>query len=43
MKIARTISDLEGSEEVKKEHIIEAIHYRVLDKTISFDGGGFYE
>jgi magnesium chelatase family protein len=43
MKIARTIGDLEGSEEVKKEHIIEAIHYRVLDKTISFDGGGFYE
>mgnify|MGYP001155478785 CR=1 FL=1 len=42
IKVARTISDLEGSNDIKKEHVIEAIHYRVLDKTVSFDGG-FYE
>ena len=32
LKIARTISDLEGIEKIKKEHILEAIGYRNLDR-----------
>lgn len=31
LKVARTIADLEGSEDVLDEHIIEAISYRTLD------------
>lgn len=31
LKVARTIADLEGSENVLDEHIIEAISYRTLD------------
>lgn len=31
-KIARTIADLEGSEDVRSEHITEAIGYRTLDR-----------
>ena len=31
-KIARTIADLEGAEDVAKEHILEAVNYRTLDK-----------
>ena len=31
LKVARTIADLEGSEDIKDEHIIEAISYRSLD------------
>jgi magnesium chelatase family protein len=33
LKISRTIADLEGSPELKKAHIIEAMQYRALDKT----------
>ncbi|OGS06822.1 MAG: magnesium chelatase [Elusimicrobia bacterium RIFOXYA12_FULL_51_18] len=33
LKISRTVADLDGSPEVKKAHIIEAMQYRALDKT----------
>ena len=33
LKVARTIADLEGSEEVKSYHIQEAITYRNLDRS----------
>ena len=32
IKVARTVADMEKSEIIKKEHIIEAIEYRSLDK-----------
>lgn len=33
LKVARTIADLEGSQDLRLEHISEAVQYRNLDRT----------
>lgn len=32
LKVARTVADLEGSEIIRADHILEAVQYRALDK-----------
>jgi len=32
LKVARTIADLEGSENITEDHLMEALSYRSLDK-----------
>ena len=39
LKVARTISDLEGSSEIRMEHVAEAVGYRLPDETY---GGGLW-
>jgi magnesium chelatase family protein len=32
-RVARTIADLDGAEQISVQHLTEAIHYRLLDRS----------
>ena len=32
LKVARTIADIEGSEQITKTHLLESLSYRALDR-----------
>jgi magnesium chelatase family protein len=34
MRVARTIADLDGAADIKKEHVMEAVQYRSLDRAV---------
>jgi magnesium chelatase family protein len=34
LRVARTIAELEGSDEIKPQHIAEAVGYRSLDRRV---------
>ncbi len=38
LKVARTIADIDGSEEIRQEFVSETVQYRRLDRTL---GGNF--